>query len=96
MVVAEGESPAELFETLIDLAGQSALIVGMGNIGDNGLEIARFFRNRSRIPVAVPQPQVAAQTAGEFEEWELQPAGGMALNPSRNGKAKLVTLDQGR
>ncbi len=96
VVVAERESPAELFETLIDLAGQSALIVGMGNIGDNGLEIARFFRNRSRLPVAVPQHHFGTQKTGEFEERELQPAGSFVSKPSRNGKAKLVTLDQGR
>ena len=101
VLVAEGESPTELFETLIDLAGQSALIVGMGNIGDNGLEIARFFRNRSRIaaaPVARFAPIPDADEPALPDEWELQAvgAGGLDFAPARNGKSNLFTLDQGR
>ena len=38
----------DIFEMVVDLAGDSALVVGMGNIGGQGLEVARYFRNRSR------------------------------------------------
>jgi hypothetical protein len=83
----------ELFETLVDLAGCSALIVGMGNIGDNGLDIARVFRNRGRL-----QPRIAAkrfsikpaiEPAQPIEpELQLAAADRMEPAPSPNGKHK--------
>lgn len=42
----------DIFEMVVELAGESALVVGMGNIGGQGLEVARYFRNRSR-PLSV-------------------------------------------
>jgi poly-gamma-glutamate synthase PgsB/CapB len=90
---AERESPVELFETLVDLAGCSALIVGMGNIGDNGLDIARVFRYRGRL-----QPRIAAkrfsikpaiepaQTIEPEPELQMAAAGRMEPAPSPNGK----------
>ncbi len=47
LVFAEDRSVAEVFELLIELAGRSALIMGMGNIGGQGLELVAYFRNRS-------------------------------------------------
>jgi hypothetical protein len=46
----EGESPAAVFEELVDAAGRSALVVGAGNIAGIGLELVRHFENRSRLP----------------------------------------------
>lgn len=39
----------EIFELIVGLAGPSALIVGMGNIGGQGLEMVRHFKNRAVI-----------------------------------------------
>ncbi|MCB9649793.1 MAG: poly-gamma-glutamate synthase PgsB [Deltaproteobacteria bacterium] len=44
---AEDRRIEEIFEVIIDLAGNSALIIGIANIGGQGLELARFFKNRS-------------------------------------------------
>jgi hypothetical protein len=46
--MVEGHSVDEIFERVIDLAGRSALVMGMANIGGPGLELVRYFRNRSR------------------------------------------------
>jgi gamma-polyglutamate synthase len=45
----EGESPAAVFEELMGAAGRSALVVGAGNIAGIGLELQRYFQNRSRL-----------------------------------------------
>ena len=37
---------AAVFETLLEFAGESALIMGMGNVHGGGEELARLFRNR--------------------------------------------------
>jgi poly-gamma-glutamate synthase PgsB/CapB len=44
---AEERRIEEIFEVIIDLSGDSALIIGIANIGGQGLELARFFKNRS-------------------------------------------------
>jgi poly-gamma-glutamate synthase PgsB/CapB len=46
-VFAEGQSVEEVFERIIGLVGSSALVMGMGNIGGSGLELARYFNNRA-------------------------------------------------
>ncbi len=46
LVIVENREPAEIFEVLVERAGESALIMGMGNIHGGGEELARFFRNR--------------------------------------------------
>ena len=46
--MAEGHPVDEIFERVIDLAGRSCLVMGMANIGGPGLELVRYFRNRSR------------------------------------------------
>jgi len=46
-IFAEGQNVEEVFERIIGLVGSSALVMGMGNIGGNGLELARYFNNRS-------------------------------------------------
>ena len=45
---AEGLAVEEIFETVADLTGPKALVVGIANIGGQGLELVRFFRNRSK------------------------------------------------
>jgi len=56
-VVAEGQSTEEIFEHLVESAGDSAMLFGVANIGGPGLDLVRFFKNRSR---RVQMPAVAA------------------------------------
>ena len=46
---AEDRRVDEIFETIIELAGPSALVMGMANIGGVGLELTRYFSNRSQV-----------------------------------------------
>jgi hypothetical protein len=48
LVIAENQQPSEIFETLLERAGESALIMGMGNVHGGGGELARLFRNRGK------------------------------------------------
>jgi poly-gamma-glutamate synthase PgsB/CapB len=48
LVIAENLAAADIFETLVERAGSSALIMGMGNVHGGGEELARLFRNRGR------------------------------------------------
>ncbi len=52
IVFAEDRPVAEIFEMVVDLAGRSALVMGMGNIGGPGLPVVRHFRNRSIVQEA--------------------------------------------
>ena len=47
LILADRPRIEDIFETIVDACGKSALIVGMGNIGGQGLELVRYFRNRS-------------------------------------------------
>ncbi|MCB9584091.1 MAG: poly-gamma-glutamate synthase PgsB [Polyangiaceae bacterium] len=47
VVFVEGYRTEEIFERVIGLSGRSALIVGMGNIGGQGLPLVSFFANRA-------------------------------------------------
>lgn len=49
IVFAENKRTEEIFETCVQIAGQSALIMGMANIGGQGMEVVRFFANRSKF-----------------------------------------------
>ncbi len=51
---ADASDVPRLFETIVELLGTSGLVVGVGNIGDHGLEIAQYFRNRTS-PQPVPR-----------------------------------------
>jgi poly-gamma-glutamate synthase PgsB/CapB len=46
LVIAENREPSQIFETLLERAGRSALIMGMGNVHGGGEELAQLFRNR--------------------------------------------------
>ena len=47
MTVCEHRTDDDIFEMVVELAGRSALIVGMGNTKGQGLTLARYFHNRS-------------------------------------------------
>ena len=44
---AEHQSEGDIFESIVELAGKSALVIGIGNTKGQGLSLVRFFRNRS-------------------------------------------------
>ncbi|HXV35699.1 MAG TPA: poly-gamma-glutamate synthase PgsB, partial [Myxococcota bacterium] len=46
LVIAEKQDASGVFETLLERAGDSALIMGMGNVHGGGEELVRLFRNR--------------------------------------------------
>jgi poly-gamma-glutamate synthase PgsB/CapB len=52
LVSAEELRVDEIFEQIVSLVRSSAVIVGMGNIGGQGLELVRYFRNRARVEAA--------------------------------------------
>jgi poly-gamma-glutamate synthase PgsB/CapB len=39
----------EIFERIVAACGRSALVMGMGNIGGQGLDLVRFFANRAQV-----------------------------------------------
>jgi len=43
----EGQSVADVFEHVIGLVDRPTLVMGLGNIGGQGLELVRYFKNRS-------------------------------------------------
>ena len=49
IISAENETESDIFEMVVDLAGGSAVVVGMGNTKGQGLKLARFFHNRSAL-----------------------------------------------
>ncbi len=51
---ADGRAASQIFEVLVSLAGPSAMIVGMGNIGGPGLELLRMVQNRASLDASVP------------------------------------------
>lgn len=52
-VYAEGQRTDEIFETIIGLCGRSCLVIGMANIGGQGLALVQYFRNRRILPPGV-------------------------------------------
>jgi len=47
IVYADTPSVEDIFEQIVGVCGGNTLVVGMGNIGGQGLALVRFFRNRS-------------------------------------------------
>jgi poly-gamma-glutamate synthase PgsB/CapB len=47
LVIAEDRPPEEIFETIVELTGRRSLAMGMANIGGIGLDVVRYFANRS-------------------------------------------------
>ena len=63
LTVAEQHRAPEIFDQMIELSGESSLVMGMGNIGGPGLDIVQYVCDRSRVErLAVPQP--AMELAG--------------------------------
>ncbi|MBM4372683.1 MAG: poly-gamma-glutamate synthase PgsB [Deltaproteobacteria bacterium] len=50
LVFAEDVSVPEIFELIIAQAGRSALVMGMGNVAGQGLDLVQYFRNRAVLP----------------------------------------------
>jgi len=50
---AEGLAVADVFERIVALTGESALVMGLGNVGGGGLELAAHFDNRA-LPEGEP------------------------------------------
>ncbi len=46
LVFAEGRRVEEIFELTLERAGESALVMGIANIGGPGLDLCRYFTNR--------------------------------------------------
>ncbi len=46
IVYAEDMGVDDVFEAVVGLVDDSALVMGMGNVGGDGLEVVRYFRNR--------------------------------------------------
>jgi poly-gamma-glutamate synthase PgsB/CapB len=51
LVIAEGWSTPQVFERIVALSGESALVMGMGNIAHGGLQLVSYFANRA-LPVS--------------------------------------------
>jgi poly-gamma-glutamate synthase PgsB/CapB len=51
LLFAENQRTEEIFETVIELSGSSSLVMGMANIGGMGLDVVRYFANRSKQEV---------------------------------------------
>ncbi len=49
LVFGESLRVDEVFETVVELAGKSVLVMGVANIGGLGLDVVRYFRNRSLV-----------------------------------------------
>ncbi len=48
LMLLEGGSTDYVFERIIELVDRSALVMGLGNIAAGGIQLTRFFSNRSR------------------------------------------------
>lgn len=53
LIFAEGRSEQEIFETILEFGGWSCVVVGVANIKNQGLELMRYFRNRSARPEGI-------------------------------------------
>lgn len=53
IVEVDDNDISKIFETIVEVGGESTVVVGMGNIGKHGLEIVQYFKNRSVLPSQV-------------------------------------------
>lgn len=67
LVFAEGLATDELFERIIDLIPGSALVMGMGNVGGQGLSLVRYFHNRSFVSPRGDGPPPSQASWDELE-----------------------------
>lgn len=59
LVTVEGGTTEQTFETIVDVAGEASVVVGLGNIGGPGLPLVRMFKNRGR-PEKIRQQRAAS------------------------------------
>ncbi|MBN1341923.1 MAG: poly-gamma-glutamate synthase PgsB [Phycisphaerae bacterium] len=52
LIFAENQRAEDIFEIVVEVAGRSCLAMGMANIAGQGLDLVRFFSNRSTIKEA--------------------------------------------
>ncbi len=52
-VYADAARIEDTFEQILGACGKNSLVVGLGNIGGQGLALIRYFRNRSSMEVAL-------------------------------------------
>ncbi|MFO0565423.1 MAG: poly-gamma-glutamate synthase PgsB [Polyangiaceae bacterium] len=57
--IAEGLGDDEIFERVVSLVDESALVFGMGNIGGHGLSLTRYFANRAHPKSTDPRSRAA-------------------------------------
>jgi len=50
-VFAEDRPAEDIFESIVELTGRRSLAMGMANIGGIGLDVVRYFANRSNVRV---------------------------------------------
>ena len=53
LALMEGRRVEDIFETIVDFSDRKSLVMGMANIGGLGLDVARYFSNRSMIGAKV-------------------------------------------
>jgi poly-gamma-glutamate synthase PgsB/CapB len=51
LVFAEDHPAEDIFESIVELTGRRSLAMGMANIGGIGLDVVRYFANRSSVRV---------------------------------------------
>jgi poly-gamma-glutamate synthase PgsB/CapB len=51
LVFAEDHPAEDIFESIVELTGRRSLAMGMANIGGIGLEVVRYFANRSNVRI---------------------------------------------
>jgi poly-gamma-glutamate synthase PgsB/CapB len=51
LVFAEDRPAEDIFESIVELTGRRSLAMGMANIGGIGLDVVRYFANRSNVRV---------------------------------------------
>lgn len=56
-VFVDDQRTDEIFETIMGLCGRRTLVIGMANIYGQGIALARYFRNRSRLQGAQPEEE---------------------------------------
>jgi gamma-polyglutamate synthase len=51
LVFAEDRPAEDIFESIVELTGRRSLAMGMANIGGIGLDVVRYFANRSNVRI---------------------------------------------
>lgn len=57
VVYAEGLSTDRIFESIVGVSGRRSLVMGIGNIGGGGLDLAAYFANRTTLDVDLEEEE---------------------------------------